>query len=235
MTGRGRRGARRLRPAVERCEARVPLTGIIASMAAASAAVRSRQAPGGPGDTGTFPEVPASVYDGSTSADPLFTTPTGVPTRATRAAAAFRAAFAGPLAQGPGRTSTEAGTVYVRGAGGSTAFLHGSIQLRYIVPRDRSIAPVGIAVLVDRNINNAGELGLDLTAAPNVLDRGGRVRRFSWTVDGNYSAGVFTNAAGQGRLTLRYDPAGRVASVVIRGRVLTQGVGDVTATADLDP
>lgn len=235
MRARKRSGARPrwvFRPRVECPESRDLLSGIIASMAGngplggrSRGLVETRQT--------------NSAFAPPTTPADRFVSPPGTPTAATLARTRFHASFAGPYHVGPGRTSAESAEVYVRGGGRSNFFLHGTTQLRFIVPRDTSLAPVGTIVLLDRNVNNSGQLGLDLTAVPGSADALGRVRRFTWTVDDSYSAGVFTNAAGQGTLEVKYGPVpgrghiGR-ASLIIRGRVLTQGIGDPTTNASLD-
>ncbi|MFO0956718.1 MAG: hypothetical protein U0800_04525 [Isosphaeraceae bacterium] len=114
------------------------------------------------------------------------------------------------------------------------------MQLRFVVPTDPAVQPVGVAILLDRNINNGGQVGLDLTAIPASIDRLGRVTRFTWTVDSSYSSGEFTNASGQGTLKVNYasPPApGKTsaASLIFRGHILTQGIGNPTTNSDLDP
>lgn len=180
-----------------------------------------------------------TAFQSPTNAATAFVSPTGRPTRATRQQTLFLARFEGPYGTGAGRTSTESLQLYLRGAGGSNQFLHGSIQLRYVVSRLPDQAPVGVAVMLDRNINNGSQLGLDLTAVPGQIDQQGRVRKFTWTIDSNYSSGYYSSAAGQGTLTVRYGPLppGRsgAASVAIRGQILSGNVSMQTTNSNLDP
>ncbi len=216
------------RPLLEPCERRELLSGIIASSASM---VRVK--------TGLRVQDVGSAFALPTAGSNTFVSPPGTPTAETLAKTRFRATFVGPYHVGPGRTSAESSQLYIRGSGRSNFFLHGTTQLRAVTPVDTASAPVGTIVLVDRNINNSGQLGLDLTADPASIDGQGRIRRFTWTVDSNYSSGVFTNAAGQGTLDIKY---GRVpgpgkfgmAAMLIQGRVLTQGIGDPTLNAPLD-
>lgn len=231
MDASRRRARRALRPVLEPVEPRALLSGVIATMSAngrVPAAVRSRQA------------TDTSFFTDPTTPSPTFVSPPGQPTKATLRQSFFQATFIGPYHLGPGRTSAESRQVYIRGAGRSTAFLHGTLQLRYVVPTDTAVKPVGVAVLLDRNINNGGTIGLDLTAVPGSVDRLGRVTRFTWTVDDIYSGGSFTTASGQGTLKVKYAAAPArgqtsAASLIFRGHVLTQGVGDPTVNSDLDP
>lgn len=231
MDANRRRNRRSLRPVVEFVESRALQSGVIATMAAnarPATVVRTKRA------------ADESFFHASTDVSPTMATPPGRPTKATLRQSSFQATFVGPYHLGPGRTSAESRQVYIRGAGRSTAFLHGTLQLRFIVPTDPAVEPVGLAVLLDRNINNSGQIGLDLTAVPGSTDRLGRVTRFTWTVDNIYSSGSYGNASGQGTLKVKYaaPPApGKTsaASLIFRGHILSMGVGDPTATSDLDP
>lgn len=231
MDANRRRNRRSLRPRVELVEPRSLLSGVVATISANAldaAAARPRL-----NQQGSFFTAPTEPSD-------TMVTPPGRPTRATLRQTFFQATFVGSYHLGPGRTTAESNQVYIRGAGRSTAFLHGGIQVRYIVPTDRTVEPVGVANMLDRNINNGGQLGVDITAVPGATDRFGRVTRFTWTVDSSYSGGVFTNASGQGTLRVKYAGVpvrGKTSpvSMIFRGHILTQGVGDPTATSDLDP
>jgi hypothetical protein len=230
MGGRIRQGKRvqlAFRPLLEGCERRESLSGIIAS-AVASGGLAARARPR------VHIKATGTAFTPPTSPPDRFVSPPGVPTKATLAKTRFQATFVGPYHIGPGRTSAESSQLYIRGSGRSNFFLHGTTQLRAAVPTDTTVAPTGVVVMLDRNINNAGQLGLDLTADPSSVDASGRIRRFTWTVDSSYSSGVFTNASGQGTLVVTYGNQG-IAAMIARGRILTQGVGDPSLNSTLDP
>ena len=233
-----RRTPRARRPSVERVEARHLPSGLVVSGGAALAGdvARAEQAgqPGpGPGQGGTGGDFPNQAL-----------VPTGVPTRHERAREVFRATYAGPFTVGRGRFSTEAQQVYARGAGTSSAFLHGDQQMRIILPTDPATPVTGVIVQYDRGNASGGVLGLRLIGLPGGVDRAGRPTRLTFTVDTDISAGVFTGALGRGNVQVRYLPSGRggpgifsqgTAQILIRGTIFTSGVNDPLRNADIDP
>ena len=156
----------------------------------------------------------------------------------------FSANFVGPYSIGPGRTSTEAKQIYIRGAGQANTFLHGDIQIRIITPKDPSTQIGGVSAIFDRNLNSNTVLGFDLTAPQQDVDRAGRPNLLSPTIDVNESSGVYDEAFSQGTVSIRYIPSSKhtpgvidqgTAIVKIRAQIYTTGVDFILANSDLNP
>jgi hypothetical protein len=164
--------------------------------------------------------------------------PSGQPTPREQRRQTLRATFSGPYTIGPGRFSSQASQVFIRGAGTSNAFLHGDLLLRIATPNDPEQPPTGALTMFDRNASNGSQLGLELTGSRQDVDRFGRPTRFTFTIDHTVSGGVFTQASGSGTLQIRYLASGRgigTAQVLARGSVYTLGTTNVLANSDIDP
>jgi hypothetical protein len=185
--------------------------------------------------------VPSVVGSVSSHAVPInneILNPAGQPTRHELRRQAFRATFSGPYVIGPGRFTSQASQVFIRGAGTSTAFLHGDILLKIATPTDPDQPPTGALTMYDRNANNGSQLGLRLTGSRQGVDRHGRPNRFAFTVDDGASGGAFTQASGQGTLQVRYFASGRnsgTAQVLATGRIYTLGTTNNLRNSDIDP
>lgn len=226
-----RRHARRIRPGVEPAEARELPSGIIASLSSRAhmaqghvgflAPTASTTAAAGPGNG--FINDPSSPLLGQ-----------GTPTPAELAREGFRAVFRGPYTIGPGRFSDQAQVLFVRGVGGSNAFLHGNFTMGVVTPVDPTMPPRGEAVLNDKNINSSGILGLQLTAT--AVDSAGRPSQLTFTQDPNIYSGTFFVDAALGTATVHYQPAsphGGIATVIFQGRVYTSGLSFPLRNSDL--
>ncbi len=234
-------GRRAVVPVLERVEARELLSGILASVASTPRFAHGarRVSP----DTALVQTQSATVapQDGLPFNQVLY--PTGQPTARQQARTRFHAGFVSTYIVGPGRYTTEANQVYLRGVGSSIAFLHGDHQLRYVIPTDPSIPATGVMTMFDRNMNNGGILGLDLTAVPGAVDRFGRPTRFSYNVDDNISAGGFVSGSGQGTVEIRYGrPSlsrdGLIqgsAWVIVDGQVYSTGTTNILVNSDINP
>src|SRR5262245_27675209 len=123
---------------------------------------------------------------------------------------AFVAKFAGRFVTGPGRFTDQASQSFIKGAGTSSAFLHGNLQMVVYTPIDPTGQTTGLAALIVKNVSNTGNLlVLDLQGRSDSHDRSGHPTRFNWTVDGS-SGGTFSSATGQGTVSIRYVPGGKL-------------------------
>jgi hypothetical protein len=97
--------------------------------------------------------------------------------------------------------------IYLGQFSGTTGQMrHGQMVMRVVIPADSSTPIQGIAVLRDRSVTSSGiQLVLDLTAT--ATDSQGRPTAFTWQVDAT-SAGSYTNAPGNGTLSLFYKANG---------------------------
>lgn len=141
----------------------------------------------------------------------------------------FSATFSGQFVQGQGRLTTQASQIYMSGGGGSSAFLHGDVQLALFLPTDPTQPITGAAALASKNVSTSGSLlMLDLVGDPTSLDRKGRPTRLTWTV-GDSSGGTFQGATGSGTAQIRYRPSGASG-----GRVFGTGGADVLFQGSID-
>jgi hypothetical protein len=156
----------------------------------------------------------------------------------------YVATFKGPYTIGPGRTSTEAEQIYIRGAGGSNQMLHSDIQMRIIVPQDPTTQLSGVTAIFDRNINSNSTLGLDLDAPRQNVDSSGRPNLLSPSLDANISSGTYVEGFSQGQVSIHYSPSGKhapgviqqgTATIKIRAQIYTLGVAFILANSDLNP
>ena len=165
---------------------------------------------------------------------PLDGSPTPTPIELKRIA--FTAWFKGKYAEGPGRYTDQRAQIYIKAAGTSTQFLHGSVQLGLFLPTDPTQTATGVAQINDKNVSSTGtEINMNLTAVPGSIDAQGRPTAFTWTVNGN-SAGIYTGATGQGTVQIRYFPGGGhlhkgfsgSTGVIFQGQITTTGVSNIT-------
>lgn len=166
------------------------------------------------------------------------TNPTGVPTAHERLRQRFHATFSGFYVVGPGRFSSQASQISVRGAGRSNCFLHGEMLMKVATPKDPTQPTTGAMTMFDRNMSNGSQLGLLLTAVPGAVDSHGRPTRFTFETDSDVSGGAFTASSGEGILTVRYQATGRSggrAFLVARGNVYTLGTVSNQLTSEIDP
>lgn len=125
----------------------------------------------------------------------------------------FFAAFAGPYVAGRNDAVDPGRTLFIRGGGNSSAFLHGDVLMSIEIPPgpDPSGAPTGKASLFVKNYAvTSNLLILDLVGDPqDGRARDGRPTRLTWSV-GEGSSGAFTGAEGQGSLEIVYQPGGKL-------------------------
>ncbi|MHB1557481.1 MAG: hypothetical protein ACYC61_08380 [Isosphaeraceae bacterium] len=132
-------------------------------------------------------------------------TPTGVPTPAESRRETFHASFVGQYTLGPGRFSTESGNFLFRGVGRTSSVLHSDIQMRIIDPTNPTAPSTGIAFITDRNLDSNSDLGFDVYAVPQQVDRLGRPTKLTiYAVDVAVSGGNYVEGLGQGTMTVHY-------------------------------
>lgn len=232
QTGRGRVRLA-CRPALERVESRELMSGIINTMLASQSSMH-RQALGvqvqtralETGNTGTPPLTPVPG-----NGPPPVSPGTGEPTPHERARQRFRAVFSGPMYVGGPRFTDQKKTIFLRGLGGSTMFLHGNYQMGIVFPRDPANPITGVAFLMDQNVNSEGELGFDLTFDPNSLDRHGRPTLGTFVQDPNIYSGAFFSPVSSGTVKIRY--AKNTATALFQGQVYTSGLTNPLRNMDL--
>lgn len=216
------------------------MSGIIASLATtpranhphptSSGTVHAEAGGSGTGG-GTTNGFPAGAFQTN-----QFLQPTGTPTTKETRREFFRFTFIGPYSKGPGRFSDELSQVYVRGAGRSTIYLHGDLQLKALVPTDPTRPTAGQLTIYDRNINSNTTVGLDLLGSTADIDRGGRPTHFQFQTDANVSSGIAVEALSKGTIDIRYLPGrGGIKGVADTGtaRVTIQGTFYTLGTANL--
>lgn len=156
----------------------------------------------------------------------------------------FRAFFRGPFTMGPGRYSTEANQIYIRGVGTSNQFLHGDVQLRIITPTDPTIPQAGASTSFDKNINSNSTLGLLVQADPTSLDKAGRPTRLViYSADPNTSAGQYVESQATGTINVTYHPQASpskpgltstgIATLSINAQIYTLGTSFALRNAQL--
>jgi hypothetical protein len=159
---------------------------------------------------------------------PTLTAPGGILTPHEQARQRFDARFSGPLRIGPGRSSAQSASVYIRAGGTSNAFFRGIVLIGLTIPADPTAPVTGLASIFPSNESATGSnLVLDLTA-PRPAD-GSPPTVLGWTVDGA-SGGLWANAVGSGTLTLRLNRRG-TAGAIFQGNIVTTGVTNVLNAA----
>ena len=112
-------------------------------------------------------------------------------------------------ARGRARYSDETSLIHINGAGRSTYFLHGDIQLGAVVPTDLSRPTSGVATSFDKNINTNSVFGFDLYGSTADLDAAGRPTHFTAATDVNISSGTFVEAQSTATVDIKYFPDGK--------------------------
>ncbi len=177
----------------------------------------------------------AAVTPHATSSSPL--DPLGVPTPHELARRHFTANYVGNFNTGPGQTNLQSLRVQIIGAGTSSQFLHTNISMIVTNPTDPTASITGQTALYNKNSGNTGDvLILDLASDPGQAPSK-PATNYTWTVNAG-SGGTFSNAIGQGTLSISYGPgrgkssprvfsSGR-AYLKFTGSVSTTGIGDNT-------
>jgi hypothetical protein len=157
------------------------------------------------------------------------------PTSHEKAREMFSGRFQGSYTTGPGRSSAVALQTFINAGGTSNQFFHGNVLISITTPTDPTQPVTGTAQLFAKNVSTTGTtLVLDLqgTVPADPLKP---LTQLTWTVDSS-SGGLYTNATGQGTLSIIYFPGGKrppralqagTAGAVFQGQVFTTGVGNI--------
>jgi hypothetical protein len=143
----------------------------------------------------------------------------------------FSFKFTGKYQIGPPRFENQTMTIYFKGVGTSTYFLHGDDQVGFVVDKDPSIPASGNSTSYDRNNNTNAAFSFDLTGVPGAVNKQGLPTQFTISTDVNASAGFFDESTSSGLLTIHYLPGIQqrqgykqgTATVTITGRAYTLG------------
>jgi hypothetical protein len=157
----------------------------------------------------------------------------------------FQATFVGPYTIGPGRFSSEAFQVFIRGTGRATTMLHCDIQMRLVVAQDPTVQNSGASTIFDRNLNSNTALGFNVASAHSHVDSHGRPNYFdSVSLDVNSSAGVYVEGFSQGILDIKYIPSGKrtpgvteqgMAIVKFQGQIYAPNTSFILRNSDINP
>jgi hypothetical protein len=173
--------------------------------------------------------------------------PNAVPTPQELKREEFTFKFTGKYQIGPPRFENQSMTIYFKGVGTSTYFLHGDDQVGIVVDKDPTIPASGNSTSYDRNNNTNAAFSFDLIGVPGAVDKQGRPTQFTISTDVNASAGLFDEATSSGLLTIHYQPGIQqhkgykqgTATVTISGLAYTLGtvsnLGVLGITNSLDP
>jgi hypothetical protein len=178
--------------------------------------------------TGASPASSVSLNP-ATSSSPLIGTD---PTPRELARQRFHGYFSGPVYVGPGRFRDQAKTLYFRGLGGSSMFVHGDYQMAIVYPADPTQPLFGEAYLQDKSTNSGGEVGFALQgSAPQTFDRLGRPTSMTFTADPNINSGIFSSATAGGTVQIHYSKGS--ATAIFNGLVYTTGLTNPLTNSDL--
>ncbi|MGE5754473.1 MAG: hypothetical protein ACM35G_01970 [Planctomycetaceae bacterium] len=156
----------------------------------------------------------------------------GIPTPHELARNRLFGRFNGHFDRAAGRTNELAATTRLDGVGSYTDILHADALGVLGTPVAGSNLPAaGIVELNPRNVGVTGQLILRVQAAPGDTSRPAP-GHYTWVVDPS-SGGGYTNSLGQGTLDIHFvptrrhlgAPAGGNFSMVIRGQLITSGLG----------
>jgi hypothetical protein len=175
--------------------------------------------------------VPSVAPPGKST--PPFTPSAGQPLPLEIAREKFGASFAGPFSVGPPLFTSEASRINIRGAGFSTQFRHGNVQMTVILPSTPGAPIFGGAFVQDKNLPGSFSIGLDLTFDPNSLDSRGRPTLGTWSPDPNIYSGLGFVAQGSGTVFIRY--VKNNAFVIFKGTLYTNGITDPLGNVDIQP
>jgi hypothetical protein len=241
---------RRLRPTLERVEARELLSAILALLASQPPAAHGHfatvhaNAGGGSGGNGGSPQTSSGQMQGPIGNATDFFVPTGNPTPHEQARQQFQFTIVGPYLIAPGRFDNQQKTIFIRGAGTSTYFLHGDGQLGATVPVDPTIPASAQLTFFDRNINANSVFGFDLAAdRATGFDARGRPAHFQLSTDVNISSGLFVESLSKGTVDIRYVPSRHhipgvfeqgTAYVLVRGQAYTLGTANILRNTDIN-
>ena len=153
----------------------------------------------------------------------------------------FTAKFTGRVQEEPPRLVTQTHQFYILAPGTSSAFLHGTAQLRYYTPNMKTIAftdPTTGEMVVDNPIATTGTLSMsdrstqsgtvilaNLTGSPTDVDKLGRPTHFTLSLNGGGgSGGIYASSVGSGTMDIAYK--GNRATITVHASLFLSGVGN---------
>ena len=155
---------------------------------------------------------------------------------------AFTAKFSGKVVELPPRLVDQSHQFYILAPGTSSAFLHGTIQLRYYTPNPKTIsfpdptdpgntltvqatATTGTISMSDRSTQSGTVILANLTGSPADVDKLGRPTHFDLTLNGGGgSGGIYASSVGSGTVDIAY--RGNKATVTVHASIFLNGVGN---------
>ena len=146
----------------------------------------------------------------------------------------FHAVFATNVYTLPPRFADQAKQYRLNGPGTTSAFLHGTLSLQILTPKDPAAETVvGIASLQDKSTGTAAVVLVNITGENQTFDSHGRPTHLNFNVNGGGgSGGIFASSVGSGTVDIHYQ--GLRASVVFNGKIITTGVGNPLSVLTLD-
>ena len=155
---------------------------------------------------------------------------------------AFRAKFSGKVIELPPRLVDQGHQFYILAPGTSTAFLHGTAQMRYYTPVRHPVsfpdptnpgtiltelptATTGSLSMSDRSTQSGTVILANLTGSPDREDSHGRPTHFDLTINGGGgSGGIYASSTGSGTLDIAY--RGNRATITVHASIFVNGVGN---------
>ena len=155
----------------------------------------------------------------------------------------FTAKFSGKVVEEPPRLQDQSRQFYFLGNGTSTAFLHGTAQVRYYTPNPNPVtfpdptnptgpmitehvtATTGTISMSDRSTQSGTVILADLVGSPTAVDSKGRPTEFALTVNGGGgSGGIYASSTGTGTVSIAYH--GNKATFTVQASIFRNGIGN---------
>jgi hypothetical protein len=155
----------------------------------------------------------------------------------------FTARFSGKVQELPPRLLDQTHQFYILAPGTSSAFLHGTAQVRYYTPNtnpiafpdptnpggpplvERATATTGTISMADRSTQSGVVILANLTGSPTDEDRLGRPTHFNLMLNGGGgSGGIYASSTGTGTLDIAY--RGNRATITVHASIFISGVGN---------
>jgi len=194
--------------------------------------------------TGLTFDPATGIYTNQNLGGSGITTDVAPPTPSEAARRVFSATFTGKVVQEPPRLLDQLHQYYFLGQGTSTAFLHGTAQIRYYTPNPKPVTfpdptdPTGKTTLTEQALVTTGTISMsdrstqsgtvilaNLQGSPNDVDKFGRPTFFTFTLNGGGgSGGAYASATGSGTIGIAYH--GNKATVTVHGSIFQSGVGN---------
>jgi hypothetical protein len=164
------------------------------------------------------------------------------PTPNEAARRSFTAKFSGKVLQEPPRLVNQLHQYYFIGGGTSSAFLHGTAQLRYYTPNPNPVTfpdptnpgatlteqvhvTTGAISMSDRSTQSGSVILANLVGSPTDVDKLGRPTHFNLTLNGGGgSGGIYASSTGSGTLDIAYK--GNKATITVHASIFLSGVGN---------